>query len=180
MKDLVSIIVPVYNVEEYLAECVDSLIDQTYESIEIILVDDGSKDKSGEICDFYKEKDNRVKVIHKINGGLSEARNVGLKCAVGTYIMFIDSDDFINHNMVQELYKAISDTDSDIAACGFYKFTVLGEIVQDEEELKSTIMSGVHLCKRLYKGENEDIAFIACNKLYKRDLFIKYNVEFTV
>ena len=92
---LLSIIVPVYNVEQYLSRCVDSLVNQTYHNIEIILVDDGSPDRSGEICDEYAKKDKRVKVIHQSNGGLSDARNTALDIAKGDYLMFVDSDDWI-------------------------------------------------------------------------------------
>ena len=92
---LISIIVPVYNVEQYLSRCVDSLVNQTYHNIEIILVDDGSPDRSGEICDEYAKKDKRVKVIHQSNGGLSDARNTALDIAKGDYLMFVDSDDWI-------------------------------------------------------------------------------------
>lgn len=96
---LISIIVPVYNVEQYLSRCVDSLVNQTYHNIEIILVDDGSPDRSGEICDEYAKKDKRVKVIHQSNGGLSDARNTALDIAKGDYLMFVDSDDWIEKNV---------------------------------------------------------------------------------
>ena len=94
-KDLISIIIPVYNVEKYLKECVDSVRKQTYKNLEIILIDDGSKDNSGKLCDELAKEDNRIKVIHKENGGLSDARNVGIENATGEYIQFIDSDDFV-------------------------------------------------------------------------------------
>lgn len=98
---LISIIVPVYNVERYIDECLNSVINQTYKHIEIILVDDGSKDSSGKICDNYAEKDNRIVVVHKENGGLSDARNAGMKVATGEYIMFVDSDDYITLDAVE-------------------------------------------------------------------------------
>ena len=114
MEELISIIVPVYNVEKYLEKCVDSIINQTYKNIEIILVDDGSKDNSGKICDIIKEKDERIKVIHKQNGGLSDARNAGLKIAKGTYIGFVDSDDYIAEDMYQTLYSLSKEKNADI------------------------------------------------------------------
>ena len=103
----ISIIVPVYNVELYLEKCIESIINQTYTNIEIILVDDGATDSSGNICDLYSKKDSRIKVIHKRNGGLSDARNVGIEKAVGQYLMFVDSDDYIDKTMCEKLYNAL-------------------------------------------------------------------------
>ncbi len=114
-KPLISIIVPVYNVENYIRRCVDSLINQTYKNLEIILVDDGSPDNSGAICDEYAQRDSRVKVIHKENGGVSSARNIGLENARGEYIGFIDSDDYVDAQMYEVLYTSLSDNDADIA-----------------------------------------------------------------
>ena len=104
-KDLISIIVPIYNVEKYIKKCIDSIINQTYTNLEIILVDDGSPDNCGKICDKYKEKDDRIKVIHKKNGGLSDARNAGIDIATGEYITFIDSDDYVAENYIEVLYN---------------------------------------------------------------------------
>lgn len=101
----ISVVVPVYNVEKYLNRCVDSILNQTFRDFELILVDDGSKDKSGEICDEYAQKDKRVRVIHKENGGVSKARNIGIDMALGEYIMFVDSDDYIDKVMLEELTK---------------------------------------------------------------------------
>ena len=109
MNDLISIIVPVYNTENYLYRCVDSVLDQTYKNIEVILVDDGSTDSSPQICDEYAKKDKRVVVVHKQNGGLSSARNAGLDIAKGEYIGFVDSDDFIEPYMYEDLISAIKD-----------------------------------------------------------------------
>lgn len=103
MKNKISIIVPIYNMEPYLEKCIVSISSQTYRNIEIILVDDGSTDYSSQICDSYEEKDARIKVIHKTNGGLSDARNAGMKVATGDFYMFIDSDDWIDDNMAEEL-----------------------------------------------------------------------------
>ena len=101
MSDLISIIIPVYNVEKYLERCVKSVINQTYKNLEIILVDDGAKDNSGKMCDELSKLDSRIKVIHKENGGLSDARNFGLKIATGDYIGFVDSDDYIADDMYE-------------------------------------------------------------------------------
>lgn len=122
MEDkLISIIIPVYNVERYLRECIDSIIAQTYKNLEIILVDDGSSDKSGEICDEYSKKDSRIKVIYKKNGGLSDARNVALDIAKGDYIGFIDSDDYIEKDMFQILYNLAEEYNAEISSISFYK-----------------------------------------------------------
>ena len=111
---LISVIIPVYNVEEYLRECVDSVLNQTYKDSEIILVDDGSTDSSGEICDEYVEKDERISVIHQKNGGLSDARNTGLANANGKYIYFLDSDDYIAPNALETLYRVAEKESSEI------------------------------------------------------------------
>lgn len=118
MEKLISVVVPVYKVEKYLNRCVKSIVDQTYRNLEIILVDDGSPDRCPAMCDVWTEKDSRIKVIHKKNGGLSDARNVGMEVARGELIGFVDSDDWIDKNMYQYLYKAIKSDNSDVAACG--------------------------------------------------------------
>ena len=115
---LISVIVPVYKVEAYLDRCVQSIVDQTYRNLEIILVDDGSPDNCGAMCDAWVEKDSRVRVIHKENGGLSDARNVGMAAASGEYLGFIDSDDYIAPEMYQVLWERIAADRSDMAACG--------------------------------------------------------------
>ena len=104
MNEKISVIVPVYNVEKYIGECIKSIINQDYENIEIILVDDGSNDKSGEICDEYTLKDKRVKVIHKENGGVSSARNRGIESSTGEYIAFVDGDDYVTKDYVSYLF----------------------------------------------------------------------------
>lgn len=118
--DLISIIVPVYKVEKYLSECIDSILAQTYENFELILVDDGSPDNSGKICDEYAQKDKRIKVIHKENAGVSSARNTGLDNANGDYITFIDSDDFVDKRYLDVLYNNLKQNDSDISCVSFY------------------------------------------------------------
>lgn len=125
--DKVSIIVPVYNVEKYLKEAIESIINQTYKNIEIILIDDGSTDKSGEICDYYASKDLRIKVIHKENGGLSETRNIGLDNATGKYLMFLDSDDFMELNAVENMYNEIAEKQADYVIGNYINATEEGE-----------------------------------------------------
>lgn len=113
--DLVSVVIPIYNVEDYLIRCIDSVINQSYSNLEIILVDDGSKDKCGSICDTYAKKDNRIIVIHKTNGGLSDARNAGIHVAKGKYISFIDSDDYVAINYIEELVRVLELTQADMS-----------------------------------------------------------------
>ena len=117
-EQLISVIVAVYNVEKYLDKCVESIVNQTYHELEIILVDDGSKDNSGKICDEWAEKDSRIHVIHKQNGGLSDARNYGLKASNGEWICFVDGDDYISLNMYEKLYK--NRLKQGITVCGYY------------------------------------------------------------
>lgn len=119
MKDLISIIVPVYNVEKYLERCMNSILTQTYTRLEIILVDDGSTDGSAQQCDLYAEKDSRVKVVHKENGGLSDARNAGLAVATGTYIGYVDSDDWIEPDMYERMYQACAEHQAQLAVCRY-------------------------------------------------------------
>lgn len=123
MKDLISIIVPIYNVEKYLNKCIESIVNQTYENIEIILIDDGSNDNSGIICDEYAKKDNRIIVVHKENGGVSSARNKGLKIAKGEWISFVDADDWIEQNFCQTLLNKVTQEQADIALCGYNRIT---------------------------------------------------------
>lgn len=120
-NDLISIIVPVYNMEQYMERCVNSIINQTYSNLEIILVDDGSTDRSPAMCDEYALKDARIKVVHKDNGGLSDARNAGLKVATGAYIGYVDSDDWVELSMYQKLYEACIENDAQVAVCRYAK-----------------------------------------------------------
>ena len=123
IKNLISVIVPVYNVKDYLDECVSSLIAQTYKQLEIILVDDGSKDGSGELCDKYANDDDRIKVIHKSNGGLSSARNAGLDVARGEFVGFVDSDDFLAVDMYQMLHaEMVKNEKVGICSCMIFQY----------------------------------------------------------
>ena len=117
---LVTVIIPIYNVEKYLDRCVESVIGQTYQDIEIILVDDGSKDRSGTMCDWWKEKDGRITVVHKANGGLSSARNAALDICHGDYVIFLDSDDYLDKCAVELMLDDAIKTDADIVEAPFY------------------------------------------------------------
>ena len=121
MEELISVIVPIYKVEAYLERCIRSIVNQTYKNLEIILVDDGSPDSCPDICDVWKEKDDRIKVIHKKNGGLSDARNAGMQIMTGTYISYIDSDDWVANDMYEKMMYAIKKNDADICECQFEK-----------------------------------------------------------
>lgn len=168
MNELISIIVPVYNVEKYLDKCVVSIINQTYKNIEVILVDDGSKDSSGKLCDELEKIDKRIKVIHKKNGGLSDARNAGIKVAKGQYIGFVDSDDFIENDMFEILYKLNKKYNSDISIVSFYEIyneKVIG-VRKSKEEQELTKIEAI---KELLIDTK--IQSYAWNKLFKRELF---------
>ena len=160
-KPLLSIIVPVYNVEKYIERCIKSILNQSFTNFELILVDDGSPDNCGKICDEYKKKDSRIKVIHKKNGGLSDARNAGIERAKGEYIAFVDSDDFINKYMYEILYKNAKKWDADISICNF-------KMVCENDRIDEDISV---ICEdaKVY-GRNE-----ALNKLYSNE-----NLQFIV
>ena len=165
----ISVIIPVYNVENYLKQCLESVINQTYKNLEIILIDDGSTDKSGNICEEYKQKDERIKLIHKTNGGLSDARNVGLLNATGEYISFVDSDDFIDLDMYKILYDNIIKFKSDIVWCD-YNIYLKGNIQKHKlfSEQKNYIINDVFIKDLFNKYHLE--AFV-WNRLYRKDIF---------
>ena len=165
MKDLISVIVPVYKVEQYLDECVASIVAQTYPNLEIILVDDGSPDRCPEICDVWAQKDKRIKVIHKFNGGLSDARNAGLELASGEYIAFVDSDDWISPDMYVTMHKAMREANADICSCGiveaypeYQQSRNLPELVGDSEEILQLLYADtlypVMAWNKLYHSEH--------------------------
>lgn len=168
MEDLISVVVPVYKVEKYLNRCVDSIINQTYKNLEIILVDDGSPDGCPEICDEYAKKDSRIKVIHKENGGLSDARNVGIDIAKGKFITFIDSDDYINGNYIELLYHTCIENEADMAITSHKVIYENGTVIEKETEEKINLNSKDVLNRILY---DDGIDLSAWAKLYKRELF---------
>jgi len=195
VSDLISIIIPVYNVEKYLSRCLDSVINQSFSNIEVLLIDDGSTDRSGFLCDEYAKKDRRIKVLHKTNGGQSSARNVGLDNANGKYIGFVDSDDWIDFDVYLFLYNQLKETDADIAnlKCVFaHENTAIDkqnkvsiQIFEGKDCLRNLMYEGTvgipaafGVYRGLYRKElledlkfvegriNEDIVF--CYQLYKR------------
>jgi glycosyltransferase involved in cell wall biosynthesis len=137
MKDLISIIIPIYNVEKYIRRCIDSVLRQTYKNLEIILIDDGSPDRCGKICDNYQLKDSRIHVIHQQNKGVSVARNAGLKRATGDYIFFLDPDDYIEDNAIESVYKLAINNNADIVMIGHYRVEYNGFIHCDSEKWPS-------------------------------------------
>ena len=174
----VSIIVPVYQVEKYIRQCVDSILAQTFTDFELILVDDGSKDRSGEICDEYAGMDERVKVVHKENGGLSDARNRGMDQAVGKYFMFVDSDDYIAPTMLESLYSSMRRENADIAACNFlFSFDKARE-KNFSTEIKAEVLTGSDIFYYRKNERNYGIWTVAWNKLYKRETFGNVRVRF--
>lgn len=166
MRAKVSIIVPVYNVQDYVLRCLESLGRQKYKDIEIIIVDDGSTDSSGEICDKFAKNDKRAKVFHKNNGGLSDARNYGIKKASGELVAFVDSDDYVENNYVGRMIEVLKDEKSDIVVCGYDKEYPTDEAV---DGFKAT-----YYC--LVRQNNVDI--VAWNKLYKKELFLENGIRF--
>ncbi len=167
-NDLISVVIPIYNVEKYLKRCIDSIIAQTYKNLEIILVDDGSPDTCPKICDDYAKKDERIIVIHKQNGGLSDARNYGIEAAKGHYISFVDSDDYVSKDYIKILYESLKAENSDMAIGGHVVLYPNGKKINkytgDEyREGPETIL------KRILYDDGIDLS--ACSKLYKKELF---------
>ena len=173
-NDLITIIIPVYNVEKYIEKNIQSVISQTYNKLEIILVDDGSKDNSGKICDEYAKTDNRISVIHKENGGLSDARNKGLEISTGNWIFFLDSDDFLPKFSIETLYNLAINNNADISVGTFYDyynsdFNIDYEIFDKDLDITVNVYKDEQgLETMLY---NSKITNAACNKLYKKELF---------
>lgn len=167
IDELVSIIIPVYNVEKYLERCINSVINQTYTNLEIIIIDDGSSDRCAEICDKYSDIDKRIKVIHKENGGLSDARNSGLDICKGDYIAFVDSDDWIENKMIENLHNLILKNNSDISVCNFVRTSKEVEIQNKKE--KTIKYNSYDAIKELLKGKK--IQDYVWNKLYRAELF---------
>lgn len=167
----VSVIVPIYKVEQYLHRCVNSIINQTYKNLEIILVDDGSPDSCGSICDEYEKKDNRVKSVHKINGGLSDARNYGMKYATGDFVLFVDSDDWLKIEMIEVMINHSKEYNSDVVQSAFYyayeDYLLLDDRYYKEDD-EPTLLNKKELMKELVI--NERVKNFAWGKLYKMDL----------
>lgn len=165
---MISVIVPVYKAEKYLNRCVESIVNQTYRDLEIILVDDGSPDRSPELCDIWAKKDGRIIVIHKENGGASSARNIGLDTAKGDYISFVDSDDYISENMYEIMLDAASRYKADVVSCGRTLVNTDGNIELFTLEEEKTF-TGKEALTEFFKGTCFDDA--SWDKLYSREIF---------
>lgn len=170
MKPEISIIVPIYNVEKYLPRCIESILAQTFTNFELILVNDGSEDDSGEVCDRYAKEDKRIKVIHKKNGGVSSARNAGLKNSIGNYIGFVDPDDYIKKDMYEKMYNLCIKKDSKIAICKFAR-EVDGKIINADNNETEIIreLNNEEAMNELFKGVL--YRFSLCNKLFNKKCF---------
>lgn len=165
----VSMIVPVYQVENYIAQCIESVLNQTFQNFELILVDDGSKDKSGLICDSYATMDDRIVVIHTENNGAATARNIGLEHASGKYITFLDGDDYLDENMIARLYEVIAHSEYDMVVCDFLN------LLPDEKDnfivhLQEKTVSGREVLEHLKNEKNYGVWTIVWNKIYKREV----------
>ena len=179
---LISVLVPIYKIDQYLGICIESLLNQTYKNLEIILVDDGSPDRCPEICDLYARKDSRIKVIHKKNGGLVSARKAGMLAATGEYIGYVDGDDWVGLGFYHALYGSISESGADIAVAGFSR-----DLFSSTKNILNAIPSGVYECDALDDIKKQMISFgdFYChglttylwNKLFRREAILKYQLD---
>ena len=176
MNELISVIIPVYKVEAYLPDCVESVLGQTYQNFELILVDDGSPDNCPQMCDAFVARDARIRVIHKENGGLSSARNAGIEAARGDYLAFLDSDDLWSPLFLNRLYRAIQEVDADFSVCLFRRFSDSppADLPETADTEKLTQQDAFEC---LFHARNENMV-VAPNKLYRRKLFesVRYPV----
>jgi glycosyltransferase involved in cell wall biosynthesis len=174
----ISVIVPIYKIEMYLHQCIDSILAQSYSNLEIILVDDGSPDNCGKICDDYAEKDNRIKVIHKENGGVSSARNAGLDIATGDYISFVDGDDYVNNNMMEILLDNIISNDTDLVICNYNNVRAGNKIIPNKP-YENMLFENIKKKKKLFIYYCYEAAVIygPWNKLYRRELCGRFDIE---
>lgn len=162
----ISVIIPIYNVEAYLSQCLDSVIHQSYENLEIILVNDGSTDACHQICEKYAAKDNRIKVIHQKNGGLSDARNTGLEIATGDFIAFVDSDDLVSTDFFQLLLDALQSNQAEIVECEFYKFGTITDVPKASSNKNSVEIFQTEMALELLMKEK--LKQMVWNKLYRK------------
>lgn len=182
-KPVISVIVPVYNVEEYLSKCLDSILNQTFSNIEIICVNDGSTDGSRKILEQYSKKDFRIKIVDKKNGGLSSARNAGMKVAVGEFYSFIDSDDWIDSTMLEKLYDNITTLNTDISICAVHQFDETNQKIDDSNPYYTLGFFDKTFDNRVFSYKETkpfimDVCVMAWNKLYRRSLIEKCNAVF--
>lgn len=179
-NSLISVIIPVYNVEQYLCACVDSVLNQTYRNLEIILIDDGSSDGSAQIADRYAETDSRVYVVHQKNGGLSVARNAGLQIAGGEYITFVDSDDCISEKYIEKLYALVRKYDADVSICDYIRFTEDTPFAETDTSADEMLFSNTECIKQMYQPKRHGMEFTSWAKLYRTKLFSENKIMFPV
>lgn len=174
MADLISIIIPIYKVEAYLNRCICSVLSQSYQNLEIILVDDGSPDECGKMCEEFATLDSRIRVFHKENGGLSDARNYGAERANGKYITFIDSDDYIAPNYIDYLYNLIVENDADISVCCMVQTEAdTADFKSDVSMPQLQVLTNLEACQKLF-DQLYMVLVTAWGKLYKREIVNKY------
>lgn len=177
IKGLVSIIIPVYNAERYLAKCIESILRQTYEAFELVLVDDGARDGSGKICDDFSKKDNRLKVLHIENGGVSRARNIGIEHIRGEYVLFVDSDDYLEENMLEVLVDGIKKEESDLVICGF-----INENLNSSKEIFPKEKEGNYVVEQIATNILRDpyayIYGVLWNKLFRTNIIKNHQLKF--
>ena len=184
MSALVSVIVPVYNVEKYLRQCLDSLLEQTYKNIEVVMVDDGSKDSSGKICDEYAKKYENFYAVHKENAGLGMARNTGFEHINGEYVTFLDSDDYLENDCIEILYNTLLKQQVDMCKGGFKRVIDSGEVVSKREyqnELFKGDCAKMELLPRMIgssPSRHDSVEMCVCGAIYKTSLIKKYNLQF--
>ena len=172
---LISIIIPVYNVAEYVEECINSIINQSYLNLDIIIIDDGSTDNSGEICEEIAKKDNRIRVVHQHNKGLSSARNLGMELAKGRYIGFVDSDDLICSDMYEYLFRIMEENTADIGLCNYKRFTSKHDIENIENRGEVFCLDSYSALLELFKGTG-NVKPCAWQGLYKKELLEQFPV----
>ncbi|MDC6078319.1 glycosyl transferase [Limosilactobacillus fermentum] len=172
-EPLVSIVVPIYNVQDFVEKCIKSILKQTFQDFELLLVNDGSTDNSIKVCKQYMHKDERIRILNKENGGLSDARNYGIDRAKSDYVVFVDGDDYVDERFIEELYKSITNEKSEIAICGYIGVTNDGEMINEvslNEPNNLSFITGKELLRYSYKPRGV-VNEVAWNKIYKKEVF---------
>ena len=166
---LVTVIIPIYNVEDYLDKCLESVVSQTYSNLEIVLINDGSTDGSNDIIKRWRKKDQRIVAIYQKNQGLSAARNTGLNIAKGDWIAFVDSDDFVSENYIQEMIQAAVDNTADLVICQINK--TIGNSISSVTSSQKGIYNSQEFWKLFFEKKSDDALVVAWNKLYSKEIF---------
>jgi len=172
----ISVIIPVYNVEKYIEKCINSVLAQTFTNFECILINDGSLDNSGKICDEYAIKDERIKIVHQKNGGVSSARNAGLDVALGEWVTFVDSDDWVEQNYLELMYNNAINNDCDLSICGIQSFAENGEFIEKSKRTAIIFFDKISAKKTLLDFKYFTTAVVS--KLVRRKYINEYNIRF--